>query len=70
MNLKAYLDSTMKPNETKQARYTRFADKLGVTLHAVRKWLQGERRIHDHHKVKIESMTGGAVSVRDLAKRQ
>ena len=62
-----YLHDTLR-DETAYERYGRFADQLGVTMFAVRKWLYGQRRIPDDKKILIQKITNGRVTVSDLVR--
>lgn len=64
--LKDYLYETQKDTESAYDRYDRFGAQLGVTGACVRKWIYRERRIKDHFKLKIEKITRGQVTLRDL----
>jgi DNA-binding transcriptional regulator YdaS (Cro superfamily) len=69
MELKAYLHSTMMQNETHKSRYERFAKRLDVSVHCLRKWLNGERRINDAMKIEIQRRTSGLVTLEDLVRQ-
>ena len=58
MTLKEYLDS-------KDIYYRDFADEAGVSIYAVRKWLNGERTPRDRTKAKIAKITKNAVKAQD-----
>jgi hypothetical protein len=69
MDLKSYLHSTMQNGETQNSRYERFGTGLGVSIHCVRKWLNGERRIKDAMKLQILRRSGGLVTLEDLVRQ-
>jgi DNA-binding transcriptional regulator YdaS (Cro superfamily) len=62
-----YLHSTMR-DETAYQRYERFAEQLGVTMFAVRKWVYNQRRVPDEMKIRIQKITNGKVTIEDLVK--
>lgn len=66
--LKLYLVSTMKQDETLTEREMRFGEQLGVSLYCVRKWVDGQRRINDDMKLKIEKETNGKISLEDMVR--
>lgn len=69
MQLRAYLHSTMQKGETQDLRYARFGKRLGVSIHCIRKWLNGERRINDAMKLQIQRRTSGLVTLEDLVRQ-
>ncbi len=51
--------------ETKQSSLTDFAEDCGVSLHEVRKWVDGDRSPRDERKRLIEKLTKGAITLYD-----
>ena len=68
MPLEVYLRMTMKDYDTVDQRRIRFAKQIGVSLHAVRKWLNHQRRINDAMKIRIVEITNGQVTFEDLVR--
>ena len=62
MTLKTYLKES-------GLSLTEFGDLLGVSEHAVRKWVYGQRTPDLKMAVEIERITGGKVTVAVLAER-
>ena len=67
MKLDDWLESTRR-GQSMTARRERLANQLGVSEHTIRKWINGQRRIKDSDKLKIERISRGAVTVRDMVK--
>lgn len=63
MTLKQYLADT-------GLSLTEFGQSLGVTEHAVRKWVYGQRRPDLEMMLKIEAATESAVAVSDWVREQ
>ena len=68
MNLERYLEKTRDAGESKDARHTRFAKQLGVSLHTIRKWLNGQRRPNDRMKIKIQQASENKIRLADLVR--
>ena len=64
--LEQWLVGTMREGETRDARFTRFGKQIGVSMHCIRKYIYGQRRIPDETKIKIETVTEGKVSLEDM----
>lgn len=57
---------TLKDYLSKNGIYYRdFAEEVGVSIYAVRKWLNGERTPRDKTKALIAKVTKGAVQAQD-----
>ena len=66
MQLEEYLHSTMKEGETLDSRYSRFGRQIGVSLFAIKKWVNKQRRVNDDLKLKVVHATDGRVTLEDL----
>ena len=62
MTLKDYLQKN-------DIYYRDFAEQIGVSIFAVRKWLNGERVPRDRTKALISKATGGKVQAQDWIER-
>lgn len=78
MRLRQYLEITRLPlryagktqlqPESFYQRCDRFGAELGVTGYCVRKWAYRQRQIKDETKARIEHLTKGQVTLRDLTR--
>lgn len=68
MQLEQYLKVTMREGETQDARWARFGKRIDVSLHCVRKWIYGQRRIPDPMKLRIRDITEGEVTLEDMVR--
>ena len=61
MNIREYINSGVSDIAT-------LADRLGVSRHAVHKWVYGQRRPSLEMMIEIADVTGGAVAVESWVK--
>jgi hypothetical protein len=62
VNLKGWMDKN-------DADILKTAETFGVSIHAVKKWLRGDRSPRDKMKAKIAKLTKGAVTANDWVSR-
>lgn len=63
--LERYILRYYGDGETKQSSLLAFAEKVGVSIHETRKWLDGNRSPREERKRLIEKLTKGAITLYD-----
>jgi DNA-binding transcriptional regulator YdaS (Cro superfamily) len=67
MKLNDYLNQ-IGEGRTKLQRCRQLAKLMGVSEHTVIKWANGQRRIKDGDKIRLEKVTDGQVKLRDMVR--